>query len=115
MARPDLPSPEYGGWQAFDATPQETSGGTNKSHRLNIIKSTLKVIIFGIEPLVKIILLIVGVYQAGPASVHAIKHGEIQLPYDGTFIYAEAASERFNWYHQPDQEPEWRTTVNPKP
>ena len=27
MARPDLPSPEYGGWQAFDATPQETSGG----------------------------------------------------------------------------------------
>ena len=26
MARPDLP-PGYGGWQAFDATPQELSYG----------------------------------------------------------------------------------------
>ena len=26
MARPDLP-PGYGGWQAIDATPQETSDG----------------------------------------------------------------------------------------
>ena len=26
MSRPDLP-PGYGGWQAFDATPQELSSG----------------------------------------------------------------------------------------
>lgn len=29
MARPDLPS-GFGGWQAFDATPQETSDGEEK-------------------------------------------------------------------------------------
>ena len=28
MARPDLPS-GYGGWQAIDATPQETSDGND--------------------------------------------------------------------------------------
>lgn len=29
--RPDLPgNGEYGGWQAFDATPQESSEGTKK-------------------------------------------------------------------------------------
>lgn len=27
MSRPDLTGKDYGGWQAIDATPQETSNG----------------------------------------------------------------------------------------
>ncbi len=44
MARPDLPA-GYGGWQAFDATPQEVSEGIFKElffkieFRLQVIKA----------------------------------------------------------------------------
>ena len=36
MARPDLP-PGYGGWQAIDATPQETSDG-----KFTLLSSSVK-------------------------------------------------------------------------
>lgn len=36
MARPDL-SPGYGGWQACDATPQETSDGKTTAHTLRVL------------------------------------------------------------------------------
>uniref|UniRef100_A0A673XAR5 Protein-glutamine gamma-glutamyltransferase K n=1 Tax=Salmo trutta TaxID=8032 RepID=A0A673XAR5_SALTR len=55
MARPDLP-PGNGGWQALDATPQETSQGT---------------------------------FRCGPASVTAIRTGQVYLKYDTPFIFAE--------------------------
>lgn len=35
MARPDLPT-GYGGWQAIDATPQETSDGRSSQARCQI-------------------------------------------------------------------------------
>uniref|UniRef100_A0A0B7A7F1 protein-glutamine gamma-glutamyltransferase n=1 Tax=Arion vulgaris TaxID=1028688 RepID=A0A0B7A7F1_9EUPU len=63
MARPDLPV-GYGGWQAFDATPQETSDG---------------------------------VYCGGPTSVIAIQQGEVNLPYDGPFVFAEVNADRLYW------------------
>ncbi|XP_059152311.1 annulin-like [Physella acuta] len=63
MARPDLPS-GYGGWQAFDATPQEASDD---------------------------------VYCCGPTSVAAIKQGEVNLPYDGPFVFAEVNADRMYW------------------
>ncbi|PVD21176.1 hypothetical protein C0Q70_19343 [Pomacea canaliculata] len=63
MARPDL-SPGYGGWQACDATPQETSDG---------------------------------VYCCGPASVRAIREGEVNLPYDGPFVFAEVNADKVYW------------------
>ncbi|XP_036406645.1 coagulation factor XIII A chain [Megalops cyprinoides] len=59
MSRPDLPT-GFGGWQAVDATPQETSDG---------------------------------LYRCGPASVHAIKHGEICYPFDAPFVFAEVNSD----------------------
>ncbi|KAK7877870.1 hypothetical protein WMY93_031476 [Mugilogobius chulae] len=55
MSRPDL-GPEYGGWQASDPTPQETSEG---------------------------------IFCCGPASVNAIKQGELTKKYDAPFIFAE--------------------------
>lgn len=55
MARPDLP-PGYGGWQAVDATPQETSQGT---------------------------------YCCGPASLAAVRNGQVYLKHDCPFVFAE--------------------------
>nr|BAT61945.1 transglutaminase FactorXIII [Oryzias latipes] len=34
-----------------------------------------------------------GMYRCGPASVHAIKHGEICFPYDAAFVFAEVNSD----------------------
>uniref|UniRef100_A0A8C8EMY4 protein-glutamine gamma-glutamyltransferase n=1 Tax=Oncorhynchus tshawytscha TaxID=74940 RepID=A0A8C8EMY4_ONCTS len=59
MSRPDLPQ-GFGGWQAVDATPQETSDG---------------------------------MYRCGPASVQAIKHGQICFPFDASFLFAEVNSD----------------------
>ncbi|KAK6174756.1 hypothetical protein SNE40_017973 [Patella caerulea] len=68
MSRPDLPQ-GYGGWQAVDSTPQETSDG---------------------------------VYCCGPASMTAIKNGELGLPYDGPFIFAEVNADKIYWVTQFD-------------
>lgn len=61
--RPDLPD-GHDGWQAHDATPQETSEG---------------------------------VFRCGPASVNAIRQGEVYLPYDTGFIFAEVNGDRVYW------------------
>ncbi|KAI3368984.1 hypothetical protein L3Q82_025956 [Scortum barcoo] len=58
MARPDLP-PGNGGWQAVDATPQETSQGT---------------------------------YRCGPASLAAVRNGQVYLKHDSSFVFAEDSS-----------------------
>ncbi|XP_047740793.1 hemocyte protein-glutamine gamma-glutamyltransferase-like, partial [Hyalella azteca] len=63
MARPDLPS-GYGGWQAIDATPQETSDG---------------------------------LYQCGPASLEAVRRGNVLLPYDVPFVLAEVNADLVRW------------------
>lgn len=63
MARPDLPT-GYGGWQAIDATPQETSEGA---------------------------------YRAGPASLVAIRRGEISHSFDAPFVFAEVNADIIHW------------------
>uniref|UniRef100_A0A1B6EUM3 Transglutaminase-like domain-containing protein n=1 Tax=Cuerna arida TaxID=1464854 RepID=A0A1B6EUM3_9HEMI len=68
MARPDLPS-GYGGWQAVDATPQETSDG---------------------------------VYQCGPASVEAVKRGEVGLKYDVGFMVSSVNADLVRWKEDPN-------------
>lgn len=55
MARPDLPAGN-GGWQAVDATPQETSQGT---------------------------------FRCGPASLAAVRNGQVYLKHDCPFVFAE--------------------------
>ncbi|KAJ8031450.1 Protein-glutamine gamma-glutamyltransferase K [Holothuria leucospilota] len=63
MTRPDLPV-GFGGWQAVDATPQETSEG---------------------------------IFQTGPCSLNAIKQGQVYLPYDAPFVFAEVNADRIYW------------------
>uniref|UniRef100_A0A7N8WK93 Protein-glutamine gamma-glutamyltransferase K n=1 Tax=Mastacembelus armatus TaxID=205130 RepID=A0A7N8WK93_9TELE len=63
MARPDLP-PGNGGWQAVDATPQETSQGT---------------------------------YCCGPASLAAVRNGQVYLKHDCPFVFAEVNSDKIYW------------------
>ncbi|KAF5290675.1 hypothetical protein FQR65_LT01965 [Abscondita terminalis] len=67
MARPDLPK-GYGGWQAIDATPQETSDG---------------------------------VYQCGPASLEAIKKGQVGFNYDVAFMVASVNADLMRWKEDP--------------
>ncbi|XP_055916971.1 annulin isoform X2 [Eupeodes corollae] len=74
MDRPDLgvgPNGSYGGWQAVDATPQESSDE---------------------------------MYRCGPASVAAVKQGEILRPYDCGFLYSEVNADKVYWrYNGPFQ------------
>lgn len=60
MDRPDL-GPEYGGWQAIDSTPQETS-----------------------EDL----------YRCGPASLRAVRDGELQKAYDAGYVFAQVNADK---------------------
>lgn len=68
MKRWDVPN-EYSGWQAFDATPQESSDG---------------------------------LYRAGPASIIAIKEGDINTRYDAGFIFAEINADVIYWGQSED-------------
>ncbi|XP_029939466.1 protein-glutamine gamma-glutamyltransferase K-like [Salarias fasciatus] len=68
MARPDLPA-GHGGWQAVDATPQETSLGT---------------------------------FRCGPASVTAVRHGQVYLKHDTPFVFAEVNSDKIYWQRNAD-------------
>ncbi|KAE8742256.1 hypothetical protein FOCC_FOCC012185 [Frankliniella occidentalis] len=70
MARPDLPS-GYGGWQACDATPQETSDSF---------------------------------YQCGPASLEAIRRGEVGLKYDVPFMLASVNADVIRWIEDPSSD-----------
>lgn len=38
-----------------------------------------------------------GVYRCGPASVRAVKLGEIQRPYDTNFLYSEVNADKLFW------------------
>ncbi|XP_071343022.1 protein-glutamine gamma-glutamyltransferase K-like [Trachinotus anak] len=68
MARPDLP-PGYGGWQAVDSTPQETSQGT---------------------------------FRCGPASLAAVRNGQVYLKHDSPFVFAEVNSDKIYWQRNAD-------------
>ncbi|XP_007425067.1 protein-glutamine gamma-glutamyltransferase 4 [Python bivittatus] len=38
-----------------------------------------------------------GIYQCGPTPVKAIRHGEIYLPYDSKFVFAEVNADKMFW------------------
>ena len=38
-----------------------------------------------------------GVYCLGPTSLKAVKYGELYLPYDGPFVFAEVNADRLVW------------------
>lgn len=45
------------------------------------------------------------VYRVGPASVAAVKHGEILKPYDCSFVYAEVNADKVFWKYSGPHEP----------
>jgi transglutaminase 1 len=45
-----------------------------------------------------------GVFQAGPAPLKAIKSGNVYLPYDARFIFAEVNADRVYWYENENGE-----------
>ncbi|OWR44550.1 putative annulin [Danaus plexippus plexippus] len=71
MDRPDL-GPDYGGWQAIDATPQETSED---------------------------------VYRCGPASLRAVRDGELQKPYDVSYVFAQVNADKVLWKYSGEIQP----------
>lgn len=71
MERPDL-GPQYGGWQALDATPQETSEDK---------------------------------FRCGPASLKAILDGELQRPYDATYVFAQVNADKILWKYSGEIQP----------
>ncbi|XP_053430641.1 protein-glutamine gamma-glutamyltransferase E isoform X2 [Nycticebus coucang] len=38
-----------------------------------------------------------GVFQCGPASVHGVREGDVNLPFDMAFLFAEVNADRINW------------------
>ncbi|KAH7642567.1 hemocyte protein-glutamine gamma-glutamyltransferase-like protein [Dermatophagoides farinae] len=49
-----------------------------------------------------------GLYQMGPASVEAIKRGEVGLPYDVAFVFAEVNSDVVHWQLDESSELGWK-------
>ncbi|XP_037297754.1 annulin isoform X2 [Manduca sexta] len=71
MERPDLGA-EYGGWQALDSTPQETSED---------------------------------MFRCGPASLRAVLEGELQRPYDATYVFAQVNADKVLWKYSGEIQP----------
>ncbi|XP_054849611.1 protein-glutamine gamma-glutamyltransferase E-like isoform X1 [Eublepharis macularius] len=42
-----------------------------------------------------------GIFQCGPASVRAIKEGDVDLNYDSPFVFAEVNADRITWTYNP--------------
>ncbi len=53
--------------------------------------------------------LLVGVYCAGPMPVSAVKTGNVQLGYDGSFIFAEVNADKIHWCQT--EENTWRKVI----
>lgn len=87
MTRPDLPA-GFGGWQVVDATPQETSDGTLF---LSTILADLQIGKRNLGTPNPPSFSLTGLYRCGPASVQAIKHGELCYPFDAGFVFAEVS------------------------
>ena len=44
-----------------------------------------------------------GIYCCGPVSLLAIKRGEVHLPYDGRFVFAEVNADKVYWVVNEDR------------
>jgi transglutaminase 1 len=49
-----------------------------------------------------------GIYQTGPASLEAIRKGEVGLAYDVPFVFAEVNSDVVHWQLDETSELGWR-------
>jgi hypothetical protein len=57
--------------------------------------------------------LYLGVYCCGPASVKAIKNGDVGFNHDGPFIFAEVNADRVYWKINEDDKME-KTSIHKK-
>ena len=95
FARRDL-GPSYNGWQVLDATPQEESEGTGSA---------------GWVPDSRFLTpgdahthpSCAGVFRCGPASVTAIREGDVHLAHDGPFVFAEVNADYITWLWNEDE------------
>lgn len=45
-----------------------------------------------------------GMFRCGPASVRAVRRGEVKKPYDNSFLYSEVNADKIFWkYNGPTQ------------
>ena len=51
-----------------------------------------------------VMVMISGVYQCGPCPVVAVKHGEINVGFDTSFVFSEVDAEVVHWVVDPDGE-----------
>ena len=47
---------------------------------------------------------ILGIFQCGPYPILALKKGDVSLPYDGKFIFAEVNADRAHWKRNAERE-----------
>nr|CAD7425377.1 unnamed protein product [Timema monikensis] len=97
MARPDLPL-GYGGWQAIDATPQETSLVGQAGPDILLRYEGWQVI----DAMPQETSL--GFFQCGPASLEAIKCGAVGFSYDVPFLLASVNADLFRWKEDPESD-----------
>lgn len=94
FARQDL-GPSYNGWQVLDATPQEESEGrAQQSWSQTLLFLPLAAHAHPFCP---------GVFQCGPASVTAIREGDVHLAHDGPFVFAEVNADYITWLWNEDE------------
>nr|CAD7442811.1 unnamed protein product [Timema bartmani] len=97
MARPDLPL-GYGGWQAIDATPQETSLVGRAGPDLPLGYGGWQAIDATPQETS------LGFFQCGPASLEAIKCGAVGFSYDVPFLLASVNADLFRWKEDPESD-----------
>jgi transglutaminase 1 len=91
MSRPDLPK-GYGGWQVIDSTPQERSDGkfavgSHFQFRIVILRFDHGIMCWHDT----------GIFQLGPASVEAVRKGQVGFAYDVAFVVAEVNADYVKW------------------
>lgn len=95
FARQDL-GPSYNGWQVLDATPQEESEGRVSAEWVADALLSLTHAAHT-HPTCS------GVFRCGPASVTAIREGDVHLAHDGPFVFAEVNADYITWLWHEDE------------
>lgn len=95
FARRDL-GPSYNGWQVLDATPQEESEGTGSAGWVPDSRFLTPGDAHAHPSCA-------GVFWCGPASVTAIREGDVHLAHDGPFVFAEVNADYITWLWNEDE------------
>lgn len=91
MDRPDI-GPEYGGWQVKSLVTCFTNSRNKKKFPTKAIDATPQEMSDDM-------------YRCGPASVLAVKFGEILRPYDCDFLYSEVNADKVFWRYTGPYQP----------